>query len=53
MQIVTKISEKISIKMHSVKNIHKSMQNMAAILNFKMAAQDAFEKNGSNSGLVV
>ena len=26
--------------------------NMAAILKFKMAAEDAFEKNGTNSGFV-
>ena len=26
--------------------------NMAAILNFKMAAEDAIEKNGTNSGFV-
>ena len=25
---------------------------MAAILKFKMAAEDAFEKNGTNSGFV-
>ena len=30
----------------------KKRPNMAAILKFKMAAEDAFEKNGTNSGFV-
>ena len=33
-------------------NTAQKRQNMAAILNFKMAAEDAFEKNGTNSGFV-
>ena len=32
--------------------IARKMLNMAAILKFKMAAEDTFEKNGSNSGFV-
>ena len=31
----------------------KKRLNMVAILKFKMAAEDAFEKNGSNSGFVL
>ena len=32
--------------------IAKNMLNIAAILKFKMAAEDAFEKNGTNPGFV-
>ena len=32
--------------------IAQKMLNMAAILKFKMAAEDTLEKNGSNSGFV-
>ena len=33
-------------------NTAQKKKNMAAILKFKMAAEDAFEKNGTNSGFV-
>ena len=33
-------------------NTTQKRLNMAAILKFKMAAEDAFEKNGTNSGFV-
>ena len=33
-------------------NTVQKKPNMAAILKFKMAAEDAFEKNGTNSGFV-
>ena len=33
-------------------NTAQKRLNMAAILKFKMAAEDAFEKNGTNSGFV-
>ena len=33
-------------------NTAQKRQNMAAILNFKMAAKDTIEKNGTNSGFV-
>ena len=33
-------------------NTAQKRPNMAAILKFKMAAEDAIEKNGTNSGFV-
>ena len=33
-------------------NTAQKRPNMAAILKFKMAAEDVFEKNGTNSGFV-
>ena len=33
-------------------NTARKRVNMAAILKFKMAAEDTLEKNGSNSGVV-
>ena len=33
-------------------NTAQKRQNMVAILKFKMAAEDAFEKNGTNTGFV-
>ena len=33
-------------------NTAQERPNMVAILKFKMAAEDAFEKNGTNSGFV-
>ena len=33
-------------------NTAQKRLNMAAILKFKMAAEDALEKNGTNSGFV-
>ena len=34
------------------RNIAQKRQNMAAILKFKMASEDTFEKNGTNSGFL-
>ena len=34
-------------------NTGQKRLNMVAILKFKMAAEDALEKNGSNSGFVL
>ena len=34
-------------------NTGQKRLNMVAILNFKMAAEDTLEKNGSNSGFVL
>ena len=34
-------------------NTGQKRLNMVTILKFKMAAEDAFEKNGSNSGFVL